>query len=155
MAWPSRRKGNFVDYRQVKKIELDGRSFDSKAESQMYIYLKSLEKSGEVKNIRCQVTLVLLSGPQNMRVTWRVDFVVFDVKINCDVAVEFKGYEDASYKLKLKIFRHTGTMPLRIYKGGWNKLVLAEEVYPDNKKLLEMLSNSGSLSESQPPLLTP
>jgi len=119
-----------IDYRNVKRVELDGRSFQSKGEAQGYLWLKADEQAGNISNIRCQTQVALLDGPQNMRVIYRPDFVVFDHKLQCDVWIEIKGFETDVWKIKLKLWRHFGPGRLRIYKVGWGKLVFDEEVIP-------------------------
>lgn len=126
-------KKNMVNYRQVKKVELDGRSFGSKAESQAYLWLKDLEKLGEITNIRHQVRIELLPGARNERVDYIVDFVVFDVALCMDIYIEVKGFETDKWKIKLKLWRHFGPGILRVYKVGWGKLGLDEEIHPKDK----------------------
>jgi hypothetical protein len=124
MAWGK------VDYRKVERVELDGRSFRSKAESQLYLYLKALEQSGEIRELECEQKVTLLPGARNERIEYYADFVCFDLKLNEKVWVECKGFETDKWKMKLKLWRHFGPGLLRIYKVGWNRLDLFEEVYP-------------------------
>lgn len=121
-------KRNLVDYREVKRVELDGRSFRSKAEAQMYLYLKQLKKLGEVKDLRCEQRVQLLPGGRGESVDYYADFVVFDTKLGCDVWIEVKGFETDKWKIKKKLWKHFGPGTLRIYKLGWNKLQLDEEI---------------------------
>lgn len=123
-------KSNFVDYRKVKKVELDGKTFGSKAEAQGYLYLKALEQHGEIQNIRTQVKIELLPGARNERVDYYVDFVVYDVASKEDQYIEIKGFETDKWKMKLKLWRHFGPGKLKVYKVAWNSLGLAEEVIP-------------------------
>lgn len=127
-GWKSR--SNMVDYRKVQKVELDGRSFGSKAEAQGYLYLKSLEQAGEIQNIRCQVKIELLPGARGERVDYYVDFVVFDVATGVDHYIEVKGFETDKWKMKKKLWKHFGPGLLKIYKVGWGKLALDEEITP-------------------------
>ena len=123
-------KNNTVDYRKVERVELDGRSFRSKAEAQMYLHLKALEQAGEIENIRCESRVTLLPGPRNMKVDYYADFVVFDKHHGQDIWVEVKGFETDKWKIKLKLWRHFGPGTLRLYKVGWNKLEMVEEIEP-------------------------
>ena len=126
-----RKRNNLVDYRQVKKVELDGRSFGSKAEAQGYLYLKAREQAGEIQNIRCQVKFELLPPSKGVRaIDYYVDFVYWDVLEKRDAALEIKGFETDKWKIKLKLYRLFGPMPLKIYKVNWNQLALDEEVTP-------------------------
>lgn len=137
MSWNRFGNRNFVDYREVKTVELDGRSFRSKAEAQFYLYLKSLEQNKEIANIRCEVKVNLLPGKRNERVDYYVDFVVTELPSNEDVYCEVKGFETDKWKIKLKLWRHFGPGRLKIYKVGWNKLELFEEVIPSGEKILK------------------
>lgn len=119
---------NRVDYRQVKRIELDGRSFRSKAEVQMYTDLKARETKGEVSNIRCEVKITLLPGARNERIDYYLDFVVFDEILKHDRYIEVKGFETDKWKMKVKLWRHFGPGVLEVWKVGWNSLQLAEEI---------------------------
>lgn len=145
-----RRKTNWTDYRAVKKVEMDGRTFGSKAESQVYLMLKAQEQAGEIKDIRCQVHIDLLPRLGQKRMVYIADFVVWDLRMKCDVAVECKGFETEKYLQKKKVYRFTGPMPLRIYKTSWGKIGLEEEIYPDRQKLLDWL---GADLTNQPELI--
>lgn len=132
-------RGNFVQYNQVKKQELDGRTFDSKAEAQCYVWLKQLEVAGEITDIRHQVPVVLLDGPVKMRRTYKVDFAIKDVKSGEDIYIEVKGWETDRWKANLLLWRHLGPGVLRIYKVGWNRLDMIEEVVPNQEYLKQRL----------------
>lgn len=122
---------NYVDYRKVQRVELDGHSFRSKAEMQMYLYLKSLAQAGEIASkIGHEVKVTLLDGPRNMRIDYYADFAVQDLKLGEMVWIEVKGFETDTWKMKLKLWRHFGPGLLRLYRVDWNRLVLDEEVIP-------------------------
>ena len=50
---------NYPKYHS-KKVQLDGMTFDSKREAERYIYLKLLQKAGEISDLRCQVEYELI-----------------------------------------------------------------------------------------------
>ena len=56
-----------------KKTVVDGIKFDSKWESQRYLYLKSLEKAGRVKNLELQPKFIISVNGQKI-CTYIADF---------------------------------------------------------------------------------
>lgn len=120
-----------ISYRDVKKVELDGRTFDSKAESSFYLYLKELEKDGWISNIRHQITVELVPPSKEFRaITYRADFCVYDEKEKADVYSEVKGWETPEWKMKLKLWALFGPAKLKVYKVGWKGIDIQREVTP-------------------------
>lgn len=102
--------------------------FPSKLEKAVYDLLKLREITGEIEDIKRQETVVLQDGPQNMRITWRVDFSFIDVKTGKKVYAEAKGYPTEVYALKLKMFRKNPPGRLEIYKGTYKNPILTEVI---------------------------
>jgi hypothetical protein len=102
--------------------------FPSKLEKAVYELLVLREKAGEISDIRRQVSLVLQDGPQNVKITWRIDFAYTDKKNQTTTYCEAKGVETETYRLKLKLFRKNPLGRLEIWKGSYKKLYLDEVI---------------------------
>lgn len=90
-----------------EKVELDGFTFDSVAESQYYLYLKSRLERGEITDLRLQVRFVLVDGfrhegKKESAVHYIADFVY--VENGLTVVVDVKGFATPVYRLKRKLF---------------------------------------------------
>ncbi len=91
-----------------KKVTLDGRTFDSKAEAAYYQELKLRLKAGDIKGFGCQPRIMLLPGftkhGRKIRpVTYIADFIIE----HNDGSIEYidvKGMETEAFKLKRKLF---------------------------------------------------
>ncbi len=81
-----------------EKIEIDGHTFDSKAEAARYKELQIMQRAGAIKSFNIQPSFVLTTG-----IRYRPDFIVWDGKT---VWVEdVKGIETKDFKMKAKLFR--------------------------------------------------
>lgn len=94
-----------------KKVVIDGIKFDSKLESMKYLELKLLERVGEIKDLKLQVTFELQpSYKKNNKIVKAInyvaDFVYYDVNKKKTIIVDTKGYRTEIYKLKKKIFEY-------------------------------------------------
>jgi len=86
------------------RTDVDGLTFDSKAEANRYCVLRLLEKAGQIRDVRRQVPYRLdVNGM--MIATYRADFVYFDVRLGRDVVEDVKsdGTRTPEYKLKRKL----------------------------------------------------
>lgn len=119
---PYRKRGNPFGRRRVEKA---GLSFDSKAESKLHDELLILEKAGEIKILALQNTVHLVAG-----IRLRVDFKIFDNKLDKEVWVEMKGFETPEWILKKKLWKVFGPGLLRIYYS----LSKIEEINPTGYK---------------------
>ncbi len=120
--------GNLVDYRKVKKVEMGGQKYDSQAEARMHMQLQLREMAGEISDIRRQVSLHLVPGTGRKEwIQYKPDFLYFDERDKQDWALEVKGYETDVYKLKLRLYRLFGPMPLKVYNKS---MVLMDLIYP-------------------------
>ena len=90
-----------------KKTLVDGIKFDSKWESQRYLYLKSLEKAGRVKNLELQPKFIISVNGQKI-CTYIADFK-YDKEdkdgIWEHVIEDAKGVETPEFKLKKKLMK--------------------------------------------------
>lgn len=108
-----------------RKVEIDGHVFDSKKEAKYYMYLRELEKAGEVSDLRLQVPYELIPPIyENVAVQLKTktkvvrkcvqkpvhylaDFVYTDVSGN-DVVVDVKSSitrKNGVYILKKKMMK--------------------------------------------------
>ena len=86
---------------------VDGITFDSKWESQRYLYLKSLEKAGRVQNLELQPRFLITVNSQKI-CTYVADFRYDkeDAEGNWEHIVEdAKGVETPEFKLKKKLMK--------------------------------------------------
>ena len=95
-----------------KKVMVDGIKFDSKKESKRYEQLKILKKAGLIKDLELQPTFVLQPAYKNNKgekvraITYKADFIYFDVHLDKYIVEDVKGYKTDVYKLKKKIFEY-------------------------------------------------
>ena len=95
-------------YRAVK-TEVDGITFDSKAEAKRYVELKLLEKQGLIQNLELQPKFDCVVNDTKV-CTYRADFRYLDPskegshgQAGCTVVEDVKGYRTAVYKLKKRL----------------------------------------------------
>lgn len=97
----------------AKKTELDGITFDSKAEAKRYSELKLLKRAGEIEALSLQPRFVLQEGyisGEGKRVrpiTYIADFAYIDKKTGKTIVEDVKGMRTSVYKLKKKLFEKT------------------------------------------------
>ncbi|MDH5572897.1 MAG: DUF1064 domain-containing protein [Gammaproteobacteria bacterium] len=82
-------------YKNVK-VKIDGITFDSRAESEYYLFLKAMQAAGEISHFMMQVPFILDGG-----VRYRLDFMVVLICGDIDY-VDIKGMETEMFKLKKK-----------------------------------------------------
>lgn len=104
-----------------KKCEYEGIKFASKLEMKRYIFLKDLEKKGEIKNLRLQVPFTLQDKYKIEKKTIREIKYIADFVYEKDktlVVEDTKGQQTPVFKLKKKIFDKV-YYPLRITIVIW------------------------------------
>lgn len=94
-----------------KKTVIDNITFDSKREAERYLYLKSLLKSGEIRDLRLQPRFELLPSFKKNGKTYRkceyiADFSYFNIKTGENIVEDVKGLKTEVYKLKKKLFEY-------------------------------------------------
>ena len=93
-----------------KKVEVAGQTFDSKKESRDWLRLKSMEDSGLIKNLRCQVPFELQpkyttkDGRKIKPINYVADFVY--ERDGCTYVQDSKGVRTDVYKMKRKMFEY-------------------------------------------------
>ncbi|MFL8799010.1 MULTISPECIES: DUF1064 domain-containing protein [unclassified Clostridioides] len=91
-----------------KKIIIDGIKFDSKDESEYYLYLKERKANGEIKDFGLQQKFELQpkfkkDGKSYRAITYTVDFAIY--KWNGEVVyIDVKGYSTQQGELRKKLF---------------------------------------------------
>jgi len=116
---------------RAKRTHFAGQWFDSGAESECYAFLKLLERAGEIKDIERQVTVYLTKA----RISYRVDFKIYDLKLFEDVWVEYKGFETPEWRIKRKLWMFYGPGRLRVYKGRGSHMEVTDEIVPAPESL--------------------
>lgn len=104
-------------------------SWDSQLEKAVYQILLLREKSGEIQNIKRQVTVDLTPEPHRIRL--RIDFTYEHVESGETWAVEAKGFQPAENVLKLKLYRWRGPWKMELWKGTASNPKLAEIIVPE------------------------
>ena len=89
-----KRRGSRPKYGN-KKVTIQGIKFDSKWESQRYLYLKSLERAGTIRDLELQVRFNLMVNDQKIDKDGVWHYVVDDAK----------GVETPEFKLKKKLMK--------------------------------------------------
>ena len=101
-----------------KKTVVDGIKFDSKWESQRYLYLKSLEKADRVKNLELQPKFIISVNGQKI-CTYIADFK-YDREDKDGVwehiVEDAKGVETPEFKLKKKLMKAVHNIDIYLSK---------------------------------------
>lgn len=90
-----------------RKTEIDGILFDSKAEAERYLELRTMQEAGEISELKLQPVYELIptfrkNGKTYRRTVYKADFSYIQ---NGQLIVEdFKGFKTDVYKLKKKLF---------------------------------------------------
>lgn len=92
----------------AKKVEIDGRKFDSRAEGRRYSELKLLEQAGEISGLKCQVRFPL--DVNGMHVAdYIADFQYYEHLADRPTVEDVKGYKKggayAVFSLKKKLLK--------------------------------------------------
>lgn len=133
--WPRRKtplKRTGFNRNKYNAVRCSG--FGSKLEAAVFEVLKLREKSGEISDIRQQVSVDLGFG-----INWRVDFSFAKHVPNPNMAIrmyaEAKGVKTERYRMCLKLWRGgQGPGPLEIWEGSWQWPALVEIVTPKTKE---------------------
>jgi hypothetical protein len=107
----------------AKRTEIDGISFDSKAEGEYYLHLKQQQEDGKIDGFRLQPEYLLQEnfkkdGKQYRPIVYKADFIVLHMDGQFEV-IDVKGYETPEFKIKRKLFE---------YKYPYFKLTLMKYV---------------------------
>ena len=101
-----------------KKTVVDNIKFDSKWESQRYLYLKSLEKAARVKNLTLQPKFLIIVNGQKI-CTYIADFEYDKEHANGQwehIVEDAKGVETPEFKLKKKLLKAVHNIEIYLSK---------------------------------------
>ncbi len=93
-----------------KKTEVDGMTFDSKAEAARYGVLKLELRNGDINDLTFQPRFELLKAGTNAmgnkyrKIEYVADFQYYDVGEGKWVVEDVKGFATSVYKIKKKLF---------------------------------------------------
>jgi len=101
-----KRRGSRPKYGN-KKVIIQGIKFDSKWEGEHYLYLKSLERAGTIKDLELQVRFNLMVNDQKL-CAYIADFCYKREDkdgVWHDIVDDAKGVETPEFKLKKKLMK--------------------------------------------------
>ena len=114
-----RRFGSRSKYNN-KKVTINGIKFDSKWESERYLYIKALERAGTVKDLELQVRFALEVNEQKI-CTYIADFRYKKQDMNgiwTEIVEDAKGVETPEFKLKKKLMKACLGIEIFLSKKG-------------------------------------
>jgi len=114
-----KRRGSRPKYGN-KKVTVDGIKFDSKWESERYLYLKSLERADRVKDLELQVRYNIAVNGEKI-CAYIADFRYQKQDKNGDwyeVVEDAKGVETPEFKLKKKLMKAVHGIEIFLSKKG-------------------------------------
>jgi hypothetical protein len=95
-----------------RKIEIDGVMFDSIKEGRRYQELKLLQNAGLIFNLELQPFFELQpafctsDGKKERAITYKADFMYWDVEQRRYIVEDVKGVRTEVYKIKRKMMLH-------------------------------------------------
>ena len=98
-----------MKYHNIKTV-IDGITFDSKKEANMYLVLKMGVKSGVFKDLKLQPKFVLMEGYKGLDgkkvrdVIYIADFSFYDNEVKRFRILDCKGMKTEVFKIKEKLF---------------------------------------------------
>ena len=110
----------------AKRVRHPGYSFASQLEASVFEMLKLLERAGEIKDIRTQVSVFLTDA----RIEYKADFSYIGVKTGETIYAEAKGYSQPTWELKRRLWQHYGPGLLVVYKGSASRPFIYETIIP-------------------------
>lgn len=97
-----------------EKAEYKGLTFDSIGERDHYIELELRQRAGEIRDLKTQVSFEIQpaftdSKSKRIRaITYKADFVYYDLKDKRTHVEDFKGFKTKEYLLKKKLLAYRG-----------------------------------------------
>lgn len=102
---------------------VDGVRFDSRAEANRWLELRTMEADGKITDLRRQVRYVLVpatprpSGGVEREKAYVADFVHVDARTGRTVVTDVKGAEPAVWALKRALMLHVHGIEIVVAKG--------------------------------------
>ena len=88
----------------ARKTTVDGITFDSKHEAEIWCELKLMERAGIIKDLERQVRIELIPKTSKFRATYYVaDFKYYDNRERRPVIMDAKGVRTKEYMIKKKL----------------------------------------------------
>ena len=100
--------------RGTKRTVVEGIKFDSKREAKRFSELRQLQRAGIIRDLKLQVPFPLhgkdgpILTPTGRQMRYKADFQYFDVRLNCMVTEDAKGWATDVSKMKLAIMAAQG-----------------------------------------------
>lgn len=89
---------------RAQKTEVDGITFDSKAEARRFMELRLLERAGEISGLKLQEPFACTVGEKSVVVcTYRADFSYWDNRQKRQRVEDVKGMDTPISRLKRKL----------------------------------------------------
>lgn len=127
-----------------KKTTVDGITFDSRMESNFYLFCKQLKAEGKIYDFEMQKAYEIFPSFKKNGKTWRkieyvADFIIhhFDNKVEI---IDVKGVETDVFKIKQKLFEYKypelelQTVTYSKIDGGWVSLDKVKSARKERKK---------------------
>ena len=86
----------------AKRVTVDGRTYDSKAEANYYATLKQRELAGEVSDVELQRPFALIAGAGKLVGVYKADFTFHDHVEGRWRVIDVKGHDTALSRFKRK-----------------------------------------------------
>lgn len=118
---------------------IDGISFPSRLEANLYGQLKNEERAGLIKNLVMQARVDPESCPlceRQAAPSVKVDFKAFDVTLGEDVWHESKGIRSKRYRDFEAWWKENGPGRLRVYTAGRKGSLRMTEIMPEHMNRL-------------------
>lgn len=89
---------------RARKTTVDGITFDSKHEAEIWCELKLMQRAGIIRDLERQVRIELIPKTDKFRATYYVaDFQYFDNETGHSVVMDAKGVRTKEYLIKKKL----------------------------------------------------
>lgn len=113
------------------KVEHAGRSFASKGEARLFDYLCLLEKAGECRDIKQQVSVKMTKA----KIEYRPDYSAVNTSTGEVEYFEYKGFPTDVWRIKRRLWMNYGPGKLHIWVGNPRDITLSETIIPkDNEE---------------------
>jgi hypothetical protein len=100
-----------------KKLERQGKKFDSILEWDVYSILKVMLAANEIDILDCQPKVYL----SDAHILYKPDFLAREFKTGKWFYIEAKGVETSVWKIKKSLWKYYGPGDLHIYKRAKNR----------------------------------
>ena len=97
-----------------EKAEYKGLKFESIGERDHYIELELRQRAGEIRDLKTQVSFEIQpaftdsKGKRIRAITYKADFVYYDLKDKRTHIEDYKGFKTKEYLLKKKLLAYKG-----------------------------------------------